>query len=77
MLTIKRNTTTKVLFDTIKVGEIFTDGLHNCIYMKMDKVISTESTTTYYNCIRLDDGKPYRFDSFDKVLRVNATLVED
>lgn len=76
MLTIKRNTTTKVLFDTIEVGEIFTDGLRNCIYMKMDKVIGAESTTCY-NCIRLDDGKLYRFDSFDKVLRVNATLVED
>ena len=80
MLTIVKRKDTKVVpFDELQVGEVFKSAnpSFNNIFMKIEMLEIPGRSVLLKNAIDLKDGYPYFFASDDKVLRVNATLMED
>ena len=80
MLTIVKRENTKVVsFDELQVGEIFKSAnfSYDNIFMKIEMLEVPGHSVILKNAIDLKNGYPFFFAFDDKVLRVNATLMED
>lgn len=69
-ITDKRKQPEEVAFDTLNVGEVFTNSEYCGVWIKGD--VDSEGD---YTSICLDDGSLYYFSDDDLVSRVNTELL--